>query len=313
MRKLRGAGGTNTTAAQDEANSNPQHTALGLMHLKKLFSEYTHPSHPLTDKERDDKLYNMLPLFCKVFSNSPCTDMSEKFRDMSAFCHQVSRLMVSEIRRRASNQSTEAASCAIAHFLEIEGSEEVSNGWMLLSTLNLLAAAADPSLIQMMTSVSLPSTLVKCLYLFFDLPEMTDPDNSQTDCEFTPRERRILLQKIFVQVLVRLCSHASPAEELSRKDDLTLLFSAITSWCPQYNVLWRKSASEVLMTISRHGLTQPVVNYIHRSMSESSKILSTPIKLSSSNTSLIATSFKWREAMIATSTAGCNERHVRGT
>ncbi|KAG8245612.1 hypothetical protein J6590_102638 [Homalodisca vitripennis] len=45
-------------------------------------------------------------------------------------------------------------------------------------------------------------------------------------------------------------------------------------------------------------------------MSESSKILSTPIKLSSSNTSLIATSFKLREAMIATSTAGCNERHL---
>lgn len=73
--------------------------------------------------------------------------MTEKFRDMSALCHQVSRLMVSEIRRRASNQSTEAASCAIAHFLEIEGSEESSNGWMLLSTLNLLAAG-DPSLIQ---------------------------------------------------------------------------------------------------------------------------------------------------------------------
>ncbi|KAG8286130.1 G-protein-signaling modulator 2 [Homalodisca vitripennis] len=40
------------------------------------------------------------------------------------------------------------------------------------------------------------------------------------------------------------------------------------------------------------------------SMSESSKILS------SSNTSLIATSFKLREAMIATSPAGCNERHL---
>lgn len=66
MRKLRGAGGVNAAAAQDEANSNPQHTALGLMHLKKLFSEFTHPTQPLTDKERDDKLYNMLPLFCKV-------------------------------------------------------------------------------------------------------------------------------------------------------------------------------------------------------------------------------------------------------
>ncbi|XP_047001362.1 WD repeat and FYVE domain-containing protein 3 [Schistocerca americana] len=260
MRKFRG--GTLPSMSQDEANSNPQHTALGLMHLKKLFSEYTHPSHPLTEKERDDKLYNMLPLFCKVFGNSPSADMMEKFRDILAFCQQVSRLMVSEMRRRASNQSTEAASCAIVKFLEIENSEESSNGWMLLSTLNLLAAG-DASLVQVMTSVAVPSTLVKCLYLFFDLPEIENPETAETGSDFTPRERRILLQKIFVQVLVRLCSHTAPAEELARKDDLTLLFSAITSWCPPHNVMWRKSAAEVLMTLSRHGLTQPVVSYIH--------------------------------------------------
>lgn len=27
--------------------------------------------------------------------------------------------------------------------------------------------------------------------------------------------------------------------------------------------MWRKSAAEVLMTLSRHGLTPPVVSYIH--------------------------------------------------
>jgi len=71
----------------------------------------------------------------------------EKFRDILAFCQEVSRLMVSEMRRRASNQSIEAASCAIVKFLEIENSEESSNGWMLLSALNLLAAG-DISLVQ---------------------------------------------------------------------------------------------------------------------------------------------------------------------
>jgi hypothetical protein len=60
---------------------------------------------------------------------------------------------------------------------------------------------------QVMTASSVPSTLVKCLYLFFDLPEEgagaavasadSPPDN---DNEFTPRERRILLQKMFMQV-----------------------------------------------------------------------------------------------------------------
>lgn len=68
---------------------------------------------------------------------------------------------------------------------------------------------------------------------------------------------------VAVQVLVRLCNHISPAEELARKDDLSLLFSAITSWCPLSNVPWRKSAAEVLVTLSRHGLTHTVVKYIH--------------------------------------------------
>lgn len=75
MRKLRGgqSGGVMASSsagnAEDSGSSgmaNPQHTALGLMHLKKLFSEYSHPAQPLSDAERDDKLYNMLPLFCKV-------------------------------------------------------------------------------------------------------------------------------------------------------------------------------------------------------------------------------------------------------
>lgn len=43
-----------------------QHTALGLMHLHKLFSELAHPAHPLNQNEQEQRLYNMLPLFCKV-------------------------------------------------------------------------------------------------------------------------------------------------------------------------------------------------------------------------------------------------------
>nr|CAI5817565.1 unnamed protein product [Callosobruchus analis] len=266
MRKLRGGGQNTSSASSTDFPDGPSsaQTQLGLLHLKKLFTEYTHPPHPLTEQEKDDKLYNMLPLFCKVFGSSPTCDMNEKFWDVLAFCQQVSLLMVCEIRKRASNQSTEAASCAIAKFLEIENCEESSNGWMLLSTLNLLASG-DSTLIQVMSEVSVTSTLVRCLYLFFDLPEISEQEanSKDTNSDFTPRERRILLQKIFVQVLVRLCSHRIPAEELARKDDLTLLFSAITSWCPPHNVIWRKSAAEVLMTLSRHGLTPPVVGYIH--------------------------------------------------
>lgn len=63
---------------------------------------------------------------------------------------------------------------------------------------------------------------------------------------------------------MRLCSQPCSAEELAHKDDLALLFSAITTWCPEHNVTWRKSAGEVLMTVSRHGLSIMVVNYMHK-------------------------------------------------
>lgn len=256
-----GGGSTDSSEAADTPNS--PHTQLSLQHLKKLFNEYTHPREALSETERDFKLYNMLPLFCKVFGVAHATEMSEKFWDILPFCQQVSRLMVSEIRKRASNQSTEAASIAIVKFLEIDSCEESSNGWMLLTALNLLAAG-DSALIQTMTSASVPSTLVKCLYLFFDLPEISDEEADKEDgSDFTPRERRILLQKVFAQLLVRLSSYPYPAEELARMDDLTLLFSAITSHCPPQNIMWRKSAAEVLTTLSRHGLSEPVVNYIH--------------------------------------------------
>lgn len=264
MQKLRGRPGSGESSTDSSTpDTESPHTQLGLMHLKKLFNEYSHPKEPFSESERDFKLYNMLPLFCKVFGTTHAADMSEKFWDILAFAQQISKLMVSEIRRRASNQSTEAASIAIVKFLEIDNCEESSNGWMLLSALNLLAAG-DASIIQVMTTASVPSTLVKCLYLFFDLPEIPEAEADINDgSDFTPRERRILLQKIFVQVLVRLCSHSYPAEELARMDDLTLLFSAITSQCPSNNDIWRKSAAEVLTTLSRHGLSEPVVNYIH--------------------------------------------------
>ncbi|XP_054630463.1 WD repeat and FYVE domain-containing protein 3 isoform X3 [Dunckerocampus dactyliophorus] len=262
----------------------PQDNALGLMHLRRLFSELCHPPRHMTQKEQEEKLYMMLPVFYRVFGNAPPGSMTEKFSDLLQFTTQVSRLMVTEIRRRASNKSTEAASRAIVHFLEVNQSEEASRGWMLLTTINLLASSGQKT-VDCMTTMSVPSTLVKCLYLFFDLPHMAEapvgpapspppppppppsqektpgPGNAPTELPLA--DRRALLQKVFVQILVKLCTFVSPAEELAQKDDLHLLFSAITSWCPPHNLPWRRSAGEVLTTISRHGLSVNVVKYIH--------------------------------------------------
>lgn len=69
MRKLRGSNNTTSTSGENARpfdDDSSQHSALGLMHLKKLFTDYIHTSHMLTDKERNIKLYTMIPLFCKV-------------------------------------------------------------------------------------------------------------------------------------------------------------------------------------------------------------------------------------------------------
>ena len=125
---------------------------------------------------------------------------------------------------------------------------------------------------KVMTVASLPSTLVKCLYLFFDLPKLDSEEGigeEERDKEaseagnYSSKEKRVLLQKIFLQVLIRLCTYQPAVEELARKDDLTLLFSAITSDCPSHNMMWRKTSADILLTISRHSLSQPVISYLH--------------------------------------------------
>jgi len=207
----------------------------------------------------------MIDCYCysQVFGSASASEMIERFPEINSFSQAVSKLMVSEVRRRASNQSTEAAAVSIVKFMEA-GNEtgEDSRGWTLLTTLNLISAG-EQNLVDVMTAASVPSTLVKCLYLFFDLPEVNPPESKGPGSDFSPMERRLLLQKVFVQLLIRLSSYPAPAEELAKKDDLALLFSAVTSWCPPHNAMWRKSAAEVLMTISTHGLTPPVLAYIN--------------------------------------------------
>ena len=265
-----------------------QHAALSLTHLRKLLTDLATASCSspcqLSEPEKESRVYCMLPLFCRVFSHCPAAEMLDKFPEVATFCQLVSRLAVSEIRRRASNQSTVAASQAIATFLEMEGDGQDSSdaggggqGWMLLTSLNLLSLAG-PALIEVMTAASIPSTMVKCLYLFFDLPPLdgsitSDGVDGGVDAEsvaaaaaagqLTNNEKRLLLQNLFAQLLVRLCSVPAACEELARKDDLALLFSALSSACPVHNLAWRKNANEVLVVLTRHGLTALVLAYIH--------------------------------------------------
>jgi len=80
---------------------------------------------------------------------------------LSTLAQGAARLLVSEVRRRASNQSTEEASAAIAGFMEIQRKDHHGDGgWMLLSAINILCGEND-EMADLMTAAAVPSTLVK--------------------------------------------------------------------------------------------------------------------------------------------------------
>jgi hypothetical protein len=190
---------------QQSNNSNPPSTTnlrqqqlsndsqLTLTHLRKVFYEYMHPkNHDMSQSERDDKLYNILPLFIKAFGHSSLIDINDKFGDVEEFCIACTKLLVNEITKRVHDD------LVLVKFFEIKTSEDATDGSGLLNTVNLLASG-PPFLIELMTKFSLPSRLVMCVYLFICLPE---PKDSILDlCEFNAKERRILFQKCFHQVI----------------------------------------------------------------------------------------------------------------
>ncbi|XP_046865023.1 WD repeat and FYVE domain-containing protein 3-like isoform X2 [Xenia sp. Carnegie-2017] len=232
---------------------------LSLMHLRKLFMEFIHSSVPLTLKEQEKKLYAMLPVFNNVFMNSEGSDMSERFGDVLQFAAHTSRLMVNEIRRHAVNKSNNNASTAIMNFLIKKADTNTQSGWNLLQSLSILANGQS-AVISDMIATQLPSTLVHCLYLFFELPKPCA--NTSIDASVL-EESYLTVQKLFIQLLVRLCNQSITAQELVRTDDLFILFTAMSGKCLPHNTGWRTGICEVLTTITRSGLQLDVCKYIH--------------------------------------------------
>lgn len=257
VRKLVGRPGR--AAGSNIHQGSNQDEALSLMHLRKLFMEFLHSPVPLTIREQESKLYMMLPLFCKVFGQAKPSSMTEKFGDVCQFAAHVSRLMVNEIRRRAAGQPNDAASRLIIAFLMRDSAEDTVSGWNLLNTLNILASADTP-VVECMVAASLPSNMVKCLYLFYDLPVL---ENTKEKTSEDLQDDALTIQKLYTQVLVKLCNYTATSRELVHTDDLALLFTAISCPIPKHNVQWRSCVSEILMTLTRHGLDREVVNYIH--------------------------------------------------
>jgi len=260
--------GTNPSNSVSDSTNNSAHSnsltsqdiLLTLAHLRKVFYEYQHPKVQWTQQDKNDRLYSTLPMVVKVLRVLSNNEWEERFPELSDYTFTLAKLLVSEIRLRADKEpNSSAASQAIIEFLEMNDETNSTSGWSLLHTLKLLSTGPN-SLMDKFAQASLPSTFVKCLYLFFDLPEISSHGQSHSHHHdsITPKEKRILLQQIFFQLLSRIAMSTSCVEELTRREDLLLLFNAISSNCPEYNRPWRSQASEMLLVISKHTLASAI-------------------------------------------------------
>ena len=93
-------GSNGGSGAEPAAAYRPEQELLGLNHLRKLYTEYSQPGHPLSTPEREGRLYAMLPLFCKIFNSVPAKMIAERFPDTSSFAQACSKLLVTEVSSR---------------------------------------------------------------------------------------------------------------------------------------------------------------------------------------------------------------------
>lgn len=249
-----------STTSQTSSSSISPDAQLTLTHLRKLFYEYMHPKQSvdqLTQSERDEKLYNILPLFIKTFggqTGASLSDIGDRFSEVGEFSAACARLLCAEISKRVHDD------LVLVKFFEIKTSEDSTDGAGLLNTVNMLASG-PAFLAEAMAKCSLPSRLVMCIYLFICLPE---PKDSLLDSsEFTARERRSLFQQCFQQLIMKLCQHSCTCDELCEADSLKLLFKIVSSTCEQHNVPWRQTAANALLKLTK-SFTNNAAVYVQR-------------------------------------------------
>uniref|UniRef100_A0A5K3ENN4 Protein CIP2A n=1 Tax=Mesocestoides corti TaxID=53468 RepID=A0A5K3ENN4_MESCO len=105
-----------------------------------------------------------------------------------------------------------------------------------------------------MSAAGVPSTLVKCLYIFLDLPCVSNADFLKN---------RIHFHQKFTQLLQRVCLSSVAVEEVVNADALRHLFSAAVDPCQPANGHWRKSSCMILTTLAQNCLTALTLQYIH--------------------------------------------------
>ncbi|XP_036079371.1 WD repeat- and FYVE domain-containing protein 4 isoform X5 [Rousettus aegyptiacus] len=203
--------------------------------LERKFLEYQQLACT-SPAEHQKSLLSVLPLFLKAWEHSVGII---HFPSLARLAEDVSNQLAQEIHKALVGKPAEQARAAAGQLLRWKGDED-QDGYLLLKSVFVLTGTDSETLGKVAES-GLPTLLLQCLYLFFVFP-------LEKDEVF---ENDVQVQRMFVQMLLNICSESQGLEGLLSGNELKSLVIATTCLQEQSCCFWKEPTFCVLRAISR--------------------------------------------------------------
>ncbi|XP_031508209.1 WD repeat- and FYVE domain-containing protein 4 isoform X7 [Papio anubis] len=212
----------------------PGPTALWDM-LERKFLEYQQLTHK-SPTERQKSLLSLLPLFLKAWEHSVGIIC---FPSLQRLAEDVSDQLAQQLQKALVGKPAEQARLAAGQLLWWKGDMD-QDGHLLLKSVYVLTGTDSETLGRVAES-GLPALLLQCLYLFFVFP--LDKDELF--------ESDLQVQRMFVQMLLNICSDSQGLDGLLSGSELQSLLIATTCLREHSCCFWKEPTFCVLRAISK--------------------------------------------------------------
>ncbi|XP_011805748.1 PREDICTED: WD repeat- and FYVE domain-containing protein 4 [Colobus angolensis palliatus] len=203
--------------------------------LERKFLEYQQLTHK-SPTERQKSLLSLLPLFLKAWEHSVGIIC---FPSLQRLAEDVSDQLAQQLQKALVGKPAEQARLAAGQLLWWKGDVD-QDGYLLLKSVYVLTGTDSETLGRVAES-GLPALLLQCLYLFFVFP--LDKDELF--------ESDLQVQRMFVQMLLNICSDSQGLEGLLSGSELQSLLIATTCLREHSCCFWKEPTFCVLRAISK--------------------------------------------------------------
>ncbi|XP_037659974.1 WD repeat- and FYVE domain-containing protein 4 [Choloepus didactylus] len=197
-------------------------------------------------EERQKSLLGLLPLFLKAWEHSVGIIC---FPSLQRLAEDVSSQLAQEIQKALAGKPAEQARAAAGRLLRWKGDAH-QGGYLLLKSVYVLTGT-DSETLGSVANSGLPALLLQCLYLFFvftvEKDELFEGD--------------LQVQRMFVQMLLNICSDPQGLEGLVSGSELQALLIATTCLWEHSCCLWKEPTFCVLRAISK-AQSLSVIQYL---------------------------------------------------